>query len=731
METLKGVLERIVFENAETGFVIARLASRDYPNELITVVGNLMSANPGESLLLKGWWVNNPQYGRQFKIEDYETTLPATVVGMQKYLGSGLIRGIGPVMAGRIVNLFGLTTIETIEGEPDELLQVPGIGPKRVARIKRAWEEQREIKDIMLFLQSHSVTTAYAVKIYKTYEQDSIRVVREEPYRLADDIYGIGFRTADKIAQNLGMEKDSIARLMSGVQYVLGQKADDGHVYLPRDKLVKAAREILEVEDAPILHAIDELAQVKAILAEDDAIYLAPFYYAEVGVANRLARLLDSPAPDVPTDAIKQSITRLEGQMGVQLADAQREAIRTAVTHKAMILTGGPGTGKTTTTLGMIRLFEQFGRRVILAAPTGRAAKRMSETTDREAKTIHRLLEFSPQEMGFKRNAENPLEADVVILDEVSMVDLVLMNQLIKAVPLEATLILVGDVDQLPSVGAGNVLRDLIDSEQIPLVRLTEIFRQAQQSMIVMNAHRINQGNRPELTGSADRDFFFLEEEDPDKAAELICDLVGRRLAKHYSLDPLDDIQVLCPMRRGRIGSEHLNQKLQETLNGEAEMLPRGGRQFRLGDKVMQIRNNYDYEVFNGDIGRIDRLDAVEQLVTVVFPDKTVTYDLADLNELVPAYAITIHKSQGSEYRAVVVPLLTQHYMMLQRNLLYTAITRAKELVVIVGTKKALAMAVRNNRVVQRYTRLSERLRQICESGMVDLPPEEALLPLF
>ncbi len=641
---------------------------------------------------------------------------------MQKYLGSGMIRGIGPVMAGRIVNLFGLETIDTIEKDPERLRDVPGIGPKRIARIKQAWEEQREIKDIMLFLQSHSVTTTYAVKIYKTYEKDAIKVVREDPYRLAEDIYGIGFRTADQIAQNLGVEKESLSRVMSGLQYVLSQKADDGHVYLPRETLIAEAREILEVEEPPIQQAIDELARKEAIRVEEDAIYLAPFYYAEIGIANRLTHLLEIPSPHVPLEVIERCLARLEQQMQMDFAEAQCEAIRIAVTHKAVILTGGPGTGKTTTTIGMLRIFEQLGRRVVLAAPTGRAAKRLSETTGREAKTIHRLLEFSPQDMGFKRNAENPLPADVVILDEVSMVDLVLMNQLIKAVPLDATLILVGDVDQLPSVGAGNVLRDLIASERMPLIRLTEIFRQAQQSLIVMNAHRINQGKPPQLTGSADRDFFFIEEEDPDQAAELICDLVTRRLPDHYGWDPIDDIQVLCPMRRGRVGSEHLNQRLQESLNPNAEMLPRGGRQFRLGDKVMQIRNNYDYEVFNGDIGRITAVDPVEQLVTVTYPEKPVTYDLADLNELVPAYAITIHKSQGSEYRVVVMPLLTQHYMMLQRNLLYTAITRAKEFVVIVGTKRAMNIAIRNNRVTQRYTNLDDRLKH---AGRTESPPED------
>lgn len=734
METLQGILERIVFENPETGYTIGRFTSRDYPSELITVVGNLASANAGESMLLKGMWVNNPQYGRQFQIEGYETVMPATIVGLRKYLGSGLIKGIGPVMASRIVNQFGMDTLDVIERTPRKLTRVQGIGRKRVEMIRGAWEAQREVKNVMLFLQSHNVSTSHAAKIYKTYENDSIPIVRENPYRLANDIYGIGFKTADTIAQKLGVEPESPHRVNAGMKYVLSQKSDDGHLFLYRQDLIEACEEILEVSTDAIEQGLETLAAEEEIIIEevdadvedqnldDDkaacgqtAIYLAPFYYAEIGVTNGLTRLLRKGTVQHPPQFLDESITQLEKQMGMRFAANQREAIRTAITSRAMILTGGPGTGKTTTIIGIIRLFEQLSQRIVLAAPTGRAAKRLSETTGREAKTIHRLLEFSPQEMGFKRNQENPIEADVVIIDEMSMVDCVLMNSLMKAVPRDAVVIMVGDVDQLPSVGAGNVLKDLINSEMITVVKLTEIFRQAQQSMIVTNAHRINRGEFPKLSGPRDRNFFFIEETEPLEVTKRILELVKTRLPKHYRYHPLDDIQVLCPMRRSTVGSENLNKELQETLNANPTDYVRGGRGFRVGDKVMQVRNNYDYDVFNGDIGRITKSDPVEKILTVTFPDKVVDYDVADLNELVLAYATTVHKAQGSEYPAVVMPLTTQHYMMLQRNLLYTAITRAKELVVIVGSKEALGISIRNNKVVERNSYLAERLQQQME----------------
>ncbi len=797
METLQGILERIVYENPDTGYTVGRLSARDH-SELITVVGNLASVNPGESLLLQGGWVDNAKYGRQFQIEKYETILPANVVGLRKYLGSGLIKGIGPKMATRIVHKFGMDTMDIIEHAPEKLARIPGIGRHRVKIIKEAWEAQREIKNVMLFLQSHDVSTTHAAKIYKTYENDAIAVVTENPYRLADDIYGIGFVTADTIAQKLGIDKDAPHRVQAGIKYVLSQKADEGHVFQHHNELVEACQAMLEQEPEAIeegvhslietgevmvpnftdlLHTNEQVAvsetrsgyeidnQQSAVSNQQElpdvhqtplsannqqpttnnhsAIYLAPFYYAELGVANQFLRLLSNEGHDhnhaeaTPSASISDTVlTQLEQEMGIRFAFQQREAIHTAMTARTMILTGGPGTGKTTTTVGMIRLFESQGRHITLTAPTGRAAKRLSETTGGEAKTIHRLLEFSPQINAFKRNRQNPLDTDIVIVDETSMVDLVLMNRLMQAIRPTTTLVLIGDVDQLPSVGAGNVLKSLIDSQRIPVIKLTEIFRQAQESMIVMNAHRINKGDFPELTGDADRNFFFIEEEDPEEVVELICSLIADRLPQHYDYHAIDDIQLLCPMRRGALGTENLNKRLQEVLNVEytapvahplekARFGPRPNRQtlqpsgrsrtaggFRIGDKVMQVRNNYDYDVFNGDIGRVVAIDHIDKKVRIQFPDKQVAYDTADLGELVLAYATTIHKAQGSEYPAVVIPLHTQHYLMLQRNLLYTGITRAKERVVIVGTKRALGICIRNNQVMERNSYLAERLQE-------------------
>ena len=799
METLQGILERIVYENPDTGYTVGRLSARDHA-ELLTVVGNLASVNPGESLLLRGEWVDNAKYGRQFQIEKYETILPANVVGLRKYLGSGLIKGIGPKMAALIVRKFGMDTMDVIENEPDKLARVPGIGRKRVEIIKEAWEAQREIKNVMLFLQSHDVSTAHAAKIYKTYGNDAIPIVTENPYQLADDIYGIGFVTADTIAQKLGMDKDAPQRVEAGIKYVLSQKADDGHVFQHHPELIEACQTMLEQEPEAIeqgLHALVEKEEIinpkftdlmgsdeqisidephgeydisnqpsvsvsfhqeepsdadQALLSTDDgqpttdnhsAIYLAPFYYAELGVANQFSRLLaygegqelGPTKADTSSANIAGLLAELENEMRIHFAPQQREAIQTAMTARAMILTGGPGTGKTTTTVGMIRLFAAQGRRITLTAPTGRAAKRLSETTGGEAKTIHRLLEFSPQINSFKRNRQNPLDTDVIIVDETSMVDLVLMNRLMQAIRPSTTVILIGDTDQLPSVGAGNVLKALIESRKIPVIELTEVFRQAQESLIVTNAHRINKGDFPELTGEVDRNFFFIEKEDPEEITELICSLIADRLPQHYDYHPIDDIQLLSPMRRGILGTENLNKRLQEVLNaGYTAPAPhplekarfgarpykqtsRFGDQsataggFRVGDKVMQIRNNYDYDVFNGDIGRVVAIERLDKKVHIQYSDKQVAYDTADLGELVLAYATTIHKAQGSEYPAVVIPLHTQHYLMLQRNLLYTGITRAKERVVIVGTKKALGICIRNNQVMERNSYLAERLQ--------------------
>lgn len=717
--SLQGTVERITYVNEETQYVVARLnvpGSRD----LATIVGNLPSLTPGETLRLQGTWTHHKKYGHQFLVERYETVVPATVTGIQRYLGSGLIKGIGPVFAARLVDAFGLDTLRVIEEEPARLREVEGIGPLRLRRITAAWAEQKEIREVMLFLQGHGVSSAYAVKIFKAYGQAAIATVQTNPYRLARDIYGIGFKTADRIARNLGVPGDSPLRAQAGIIHVLHELADEGHVYGPEGDLLGEAEAALEIPQDLLAKGIADLSRDGEVVVEDlpeggRAIFLKPLHAAEVQVARRLSDLLRAPRVPVQIDAEK-ALTWVEGVTRLRLASQQREAIRMALCQKALIITGGPGTGKTTILRCIIRILEKKALRIHLASPTGRAAKRMAEATGRDAATIHRLLEWSPGAGGFQRNAERPLETDLVIVDEASMIDIVLMNSLLRAIPLVATLLLVGDADQLPSVGPGTVLKDILDSGRVPAVRLTEIFRQAEQSRIVGNAHRINRGEFPDLSRSPrgqESDFHFLPEEDAERLQQLIVDLASRRLPARYGLDPLEDIQVLSPMHRGVIGAVQLNAALQTSLNparsGAMEVM-RGGRVFRAGDRVMQVRNNYDKEVFNGDIGRIARIDTQEQEAVVRVDGRPVTYDFSELDELTLAYAATVHKSQGSEYPAVILPIHTTHYPMLQRNLLYTAVTRAKRLLVVVGMKKALAMAVRNNATIRRASRLAGRL---------------------
>ena len=667
-----------------------------------------MAAMPGESVRLDGVWSTHPQYGRQFKFTRYTLVYPATVEGVRKYLGSGLIKGIGPVTAKRIVEHFQLDTLEVIDQAPDRLLEVPGTGPKRVAIIKKGWETQKQIKDVMIFLQSHGVSTGYSVRIYKEYGTKAISLVRANPYRLEQDIFGVGFLTADRIAQRLGIGEAAPARLKAGLRYVLNQASEQGHVFLPRDELLQAAQQELTVDVSLILPQITELAREEGVVLEGDRVYLPVLYHAESGVASSLCRLLRDPPPPVNWD-VPAAIKALGRGQGIQYDETQIQALRMAVQSKVMVLTGGPGTGKTTITRGIIGLLQQQHLGVLLCSPTGRAAKKLSEATGREAKTIHRLLGFKPPH-GFEHDQNRPLRAGAVIVDEASMIDITLMHSLLKAVPTAARLVLVGDIDQLPSVGPGSVLRDLIDSGVIPVVRLTHIFRQAQQSHIITNAHRINQGEFPHVDNQTALDFFFCEEEEPDRVAALIQELCSQRLPQRYGFDPIEDSQVLCPMYKGVTGATHLNQVLQQSLNPNGQSWSRGGTDYRVGDKVMQTRNNYDKSVFNGDVGRIRTIDVAEQTVTVAF-DVVVEYEFGELDELVLSYAVSVHKSQGSEYRAVLMPITTQHYMMLQRNLLYTAITRAKELVVLVGTKKAIAIAVRNDQIAQRHTALAERLQ--------------------
>lgn len=705
MLKLRCVIERITFQNPENGYSVMKVKVKGY-NDLVTLVGNLLEVPVGSVLLCEGDWKVDKRFGSQFVCQSWEEVMPATAYGIEKYLGSGLVKGIGPKFAQLIVRQFGLDTIEVIETDIQRLYEVPGIGKKRVEKIRESWEKQKDIKNVMLFLQGYGVSTAYAAKIYRQYGKDSIDKVKENPYRLADDIWGIGFKTADGIANKMGYEKNDIRRCQSGIIYTLNQLANEGHVFAEEEQLVKAALDLLEAEEEPIRAALTNMIQTEEVKMEEEAIYLPPFYFAEVGTANRLLALVEGQEKELfirPMD-----LQALSKETGVEYDEVQLQAIEEAVRSKVMVLTGGPGTGKTTTTQGIIAALKHMGMRILLAAPTGRAAKRMSEATGMEAKTIHRLLEFNPKD-GYKRNEENPLEGDALIVDECSMIDIILMNSLMKAVPRSMRVVFVGDIDQLPSVGAGNVLRDLIDSKKIPVVRLTRIFRQAQTSRIVMSAHAINQGRFPDTSNGKATDFFFIQQEDAEKTAGEIVNLVKNRLPKAYS-QKTSQIQVLTPMQRGVVGAANLNMALQNALNPCPTALNRGGYSFRQGDRVMQLRNNYDKEVFNGDLGYIESVDTEERTLLVNFEDRLVEYEASELDELTLAYATTIHKSQGSEYPIVVMPVLMTHYVMLQRNLIYTGITRAKKICVLIGSKKALSFAIRNMSVLKRNSKLKERL---------------------
>lgn len=726
---IKAQIERITFHNKENGYTVAKVKVQGR-SVLATVVGNLLSVNAGEVLLLKGQWQNHTRYGEQFKISSYQSVIPATANGIEKYLGSGLIKGIGPVMAKRLVSRFGAETLDIIGNKIERLREVDGIGEKRIEMIRSAWEEQKEIHDVMLFLQGNGVSPAYAVRIYRQYGREAVRIVQDNPYRLAMDIFGIGFITADRIAGNFGIPKDSQIRAEAGILYVLNQLSDDGHVYYPYEPLISECKKVLDVGDEPILGAFGRISEDKKIFIEDMAhdnsgesnkgVYLSRYHVAESGIARNLKTLCGYPKQMKIFDKDK-AIDRVQRELNITLAEKQKEALSEAFDRKVMVITGGPGTGKTTIINSVIKVYQRIGHSVLLAAPTGRAAKRMAEATGFEAKTLHRLLEFSPGEGRFKRNEDEPLEADLIIVDETSMVDTILMHHFLKAVPRHATLILVGDVDQLPSVGAGNVLKDIIDSGTVPSVRLNEIFRQSRKSLIIVNAHRINSGHMPLLAvGEGEpQDFYFFPAEEPEDALKKVIELCAEKIPNRFGYDPVNDIQVITPMHRGTIGTANLNAELQKALNPSTEELAHAGKKLRKGDKAMQVRNNYDKEVYNGDIGRIAGIDRELQEVVVDYDGRRVAYNFSELDEIVPAYAISVHKSQGSEYPVVVMPLLTQHYMLLQRNLLYTAITRGKRMVVIVGTKKAIAIAVKNNKPLMRYTFLRQRLKSLMHSNTI------------
>jgi len=719
---LQGQIERITFTSEETGYTVAKIKVYGR-RDLVTIIGNIINPTPGEIIKMKGEWGNHPKYGEQFKIAFCQTTTPASVHGIEKYLGSGLIKGIGPVMAKRIVKMFKEKTLDVIENEIDRLVNVEGIGQKRIGMIRKAWEEQKEIRAVMIFLQAHGVSSGYAAKIFKQYGNEAIKIVQENPYRLATDIFGIGFITADKIAEKLGFAKNSELRAAAGILYVLHELTDEGHVYYPYDPLIKKCKEMLDIDREIIVKAIGTVAVDKQIVIEDvnqnlaefqennKAVYLAGYHIAEKNLAARLKTLVNAPQAIRKIDSEK-AIQWVQEKLSITLADKQIEAVQRTAENKAMIITGGPGTGKTTIINAILKIFSAVKANIMLAAPTGRAAKRMSETTGHESKTIHRLLEYNMRKGGFQKNEESPLDCDLLIIDEASMIDTLLMHHLLKAIPVTATFIMVGDVNQLPSVGAGNVLKDIIDSGISPVVQLNEIFRQAKESSIIVNAHKLNEGIIPNLKSNQDKvdDFYFIEQEDPEKVLEMIINLVRERIPKRFGFDSVNDIQVLTPMHRGTIGAGNLNIELQKALNPGEEGVFRGGRLFKVNDKVMQIVNNYDKEVYNGDIGRIASIDEEAKEVKVIIDDRDIVYDYSDLDELVHAYAVSVHKSQGSEYPAVVIPILTQHYVLLQRNLLYTGVTRGKKLVVIVGTKKAMAIAVKNNKTEKRYTLLKQRL---------------------
>ena len=717
MMKLRCVVEHITYQNQENGYSVMRVKVKDYA-DLVTLVGNLLDVPVGAVLLCDGVWKMDKRYGRQFVCETWEEVMPATVYGIEKYLGSGLVKGIGPKFAHLIVERFGTETIDIIEEDIERLYEVPGIGKKRVEKIRESWEKQKDIKNVMLFLQQYGVSTAYAAKIYRQYGKESIDQVKENPYRLADDIWGIGFKTADGIAGKMGYGKNDLRRCRSGIQYTLNELADEGHVYAVEEQLIEAAGKLLEADREPIVQAMAGMIASEDLIREQEAIYLPPFYHSERGTARRLLALMTSRSSALFEGNV--DIQAIEKATGVGYDDVQVAAIRQAVRSRVMVLTGGPGTGKTTTTQGIIAAYRAAGLRVLLAAPTGRASKRMSEATGMEAKTIHRLLEFNPQD-GYKRNDDNPLEGDVLIVDECSMIDIILMYNLMKAIPVQMRLILVGDIDQLPSVGAGNVLRDIIDSGQVPVIRLTRIFRQAQSSRIVMSAHAINQGRYPDTSNGKDTDFFFIRKDDPEQVAEEIVKLVKHRLPKAYN-QPLSNIQVLTPMQRSVVGAGNLNMLLQQALNTSTLGISRGGINYRLGDRVMQIRNNYDKNVFNGDIGIIEKVNMEDRTLCIRFDGSLVEYEASELDEVTLAYATTIHKSQGSEYPIVVIPVLMTHFVMLQRNLIYTGITRAKKICVLIGQPKALAYAIRNLTVNKRNTKLKERLRGELQDSPMGLP---------
>jgi exodeoxyribonuclease V alpha subunit len=711
-ELLSGVLERITFQSDESGFTVARLQADDHGDELVTIVGVLSDAPVGSGLKLSGRWQRDPRHGLQFKFDRYQVVKPNTIQGMEKYLGSGLIKGVGPAYAAKIVKHFGMATLAVLDQSPERLSEVSGLGRKLIDRIKEAWQGQRDVHEIMVFLQGHNIPAAYAVKIYKTYGRGALQVVKENPYRLTEDIWGIGFRIADRIAVSVGLPTHDPGRIRAGLLFVLNEAVTSGHCYLERQELFEKSRSLLDLPVAMIEARVLELVGDEKIVVADGRVYLSFLYHAERGVANSLLRIGDGLPPWGKLNPVDE-LRKIRQVVGFELAPEQSAALGVALENRLVVLTGGPGTGKSTILKAMILMLEKKGVRIALAAPTGRAAKRLGEATGREASTIHRLLGFTAFGGGFSHDSDKPLAADLVVVDEVSMLDIVLANALLRAIPAGGALLLVGDGDQLPSVGPGNFLRDLVACGLIRTVRLTRIFRQDEGSLISINAALINSGKSFDLLPDykGDKDFYFIARETPEEIEREVVSLCAGRLAEKYGFDSKRDIQVLTPMHKGLIGVENLNRRLQDAINGPGgRVLGNGPARFRLGDKVMQLRNNYEKEVFNGDMGFVTDIDDDEQIVTVAVDGRSIRYEAAEINELQLAYAVTIHKSQGSEFPCVILPIHTVHYPLLQRNLLYTGITRGRKLVVVVGSPKALTIAIGNNRVRQRNSGLRERL---------------------
>lgn len=719
MEQISGYIERITFHNTENGYTVAQLQSPKR-SSLVCIVGYMPGIQPGETVRCFGQWKNHLVHGQQFEVARFQVEAPADLIGIKKYLGSGLIKGIGKKYAARIVDRFGVDTLDIIESAPDKLLEIAGLGSKRVEKIKSCWGDQKAIRQVMVFLQGHGVSPAYAQKIFKAYGEQSVKKVQENPFALARDIFGIGFKTANTIAEKLGIPKESTQRIDAGIEYVLNQLSSDGHVCYPTDEFLQEAEKVLEVPLTLIEERLEPLRQDNHIELLDLVTYgqirrfiwTKTLYMAENGIGRELRRLKRGASLLRTVDPTK-AVDWVQEQLKIELAANQKQAIACAITGKLHIITGGPGTGKSTITNAILTIMEKLTQKIVLVAPTGRAAKRMSEITHRKASTIHSLLEFNFKVGGFKKNRDNPLDCDLIIIDEASMIDTYLMFSLLKALPDYARVIFVGDINQLPSVGPGNVLKDMIQSRSLSVTILNEIFRQAAGSAIITNAHLINRGQFPRLYNGQDSDFFFLESQESEGVLNEVIKLVSQRLPKKYGLDPTKEIQVLAPMKKGVIGTENLNRSLQQILNPQGMALMRGAQKFQVGDKVMQLRNDYTREVFNGDIGFIEAIDAEEQQVVIRIDDREVIYDYSDLDELTLAYAISIHKFQGSEYPCIVMPVHTSHFMLLHRNLLYTGITRGKRLVVLVGTKKAVAIAVKNDHVQKRYTSLQQILMEI------------------